>query len=42
MAQVLCAEVQKEFSERQRERQEVDLLTSDTWEKCKEAGGTLP
>ena len=42
-AQVLCFSAQKEFSERQRDRQEVDLLIKDTCKRCKPAGeGALP
>ena len=42
-AQVLCVSEQKEFSETQGDRQEVDLLIQDTCKKCKQAGnGALP
>ena len=36
--QVLCASAQKEFSERQSDRPETDLLGWDTCERCKRAG----
>ena len=36
--QVLFASVQKEFSERQIDRQEIDLLGQDACERCKQAG----
>ena len=36
--QVLPASVQKEFSERPSERQEIDLLGWDACERCKRAG----
>ena len=36
--QVLCASEQKEFSERQSDRHERDLLRRDTCERCKQAG----
>ena len=35
--QVLHASVQKEFSERQSDRQEIDVLRQDTCERCKRA-----
>ena len=37
-AQVLHASSQKEFSERQGDRQEIDLLGQDACERCKWAG----
>ena len=36
--QVLCALLQKESSERQSDRQEIDLLGWDARERCKQAG----
>ena len=42
-AQVLCVSAQKEFSERQSDRQEVDLLIKDACGRCKWAvEGALP
>ena len=38
-AQVLCVSAQKGFSERQRVRQEAELLTWDTCKRCRPAGG---
>ena len=37
-AQVLHVSVQKEFSERQSDRQEIDLLRWDAWERCRQTG----
>ena len=36
--QLLYVSVQKEFSERQNDRQEIDLLRQDACERCKQAG----
>ena len=42
-AQVHCVSVQKEFSERQSDEQETDLLTQDVCGSCKRAGeGAFP
>ena len=37
-AQVRYASAQKEFSERQSDRQEIDLLGQNACERCKRAG----
>ena len=36
--QVRCVSAQKEFSERQSDRQEIDVLRRDARERCKPAG----